>query len=84
VLFASEGLGELGGAAERGLAVAPRDLDAFAGAIAMLARDDPGRRAMGTRARAWVLAEHTWRDHVAWLEARLLDVSGGGQSGSAR
>lgn len=84
VLFAYEGLRELVGEAERGLAVAPRDLDAFAGAIAMLAGDGEGRRRMGERARAWVLGDHTWRDHVAWLEARLLEVAGIRTAESAR
>ncbi len=84
VLFAYEGLREHVGESERGLAVAPRDLDAFAGAIAMLARDETARREMGARARAYVLREHTWRDHVAWLEARLEEAARERPAGRAR
>jgi glycosyltransferase involved in cell wall biosynthesis len=76
VLFAYEGLREHVGEAERGLAVTPRDLDAFAGAIALLARDPRARREMGERGRDYVVREHTWRDHVAWLDARLIEVVG--------
>ncbi len=83
VVFAYEGLREQVGEAERGLAVVPRDLDAFARAIALLVRDRSARREMGARARAWVLREHTWRDHVAWLEARLLEVAGAPRDRSA-
>ncbi|OGP86624.1 MAG: hypothetical protein A2Y95_00965 [Deltaproteobacteria bacterium RBG_13_65_10] len=74
VLYGYEGLREQVGEAERGLAVPPRDLEAFAGAVAMLARDPEARRAMGARARAYVVAHHAWRDHVRWLENRLLAV----------
>ena len=86
VLFAYEGLRDHVGEAERGLAVPPRDLDAFAGAIALLARDPRARREMGERGRNYVLREHTWQDHVRWLEARLAEVTGSraGAAPSAR
>jgi len=84
VLFGYEGLREHVGESERGLAVTPRDLDAFAGAIAMLARDAASRRGMGERARDYVLREHTWRDHVAWLDARLQEAAGARAAERAR
>jgi hypothetical protein len=31
---------------------------------------------MGERGRDYVVREHTWRDHVAWLDARLIEVVG--------
>ncbi|MFQ5458594.1 MAG: glycosyltransferase, partial [Myxococcota bacterium] len=77
VLFGYAGLREHVGEAERGLAVAPRDLDAFATAIAGLARDEEARRAMGAAGVAYVRASHSWADHVAWLEARLAEAAGG-------
>jgi len=76
VLFGYEGLREHAGEAERGLAVPPRDLEAFAAAVASLARDAGARRAMGEAGRAYVRASHGWADHVGWLEERLREATG--------
>ncbi|MDP3940500.1 MAG: glycosyltransferase family 4 protein [Deltaproteobacteria bacterium] len=76
VLFGYEGLREQVGEAQRGLAVPPRDLDAFATAIVTLARDGERRRAMGEAARGHVAASHSWAGHVLWLEERLREATG--------
>lgn len=74
VLFGYEGLREHVGEAERGLAVPPRDLEAFAAAIAQLAGDEEARRAMGDAGRRYVARAHSWADHVAWLEDCLREA----------
>jgi glycosyltransferase involved in cell wall biosynthesis len=65
VVFAYEGLREQVGEAERGLAVVPRDLHAFARAIAL-----GGEGGAGWARGAGQVLGTTWRDHVAWLDAR--------------
>jgi glycosyltransferase involved in cell wall biosynthesis len=71
VLYAYDGLREHVGEGERGLAVPPRDPDAFAAAIAMLAQDPQARERMAASAVAYVRAGHRWADHVEWLDALL-------------
>lgn len=61
-----------------GLLVPSDDLDAFAGALARLADDEAGRRAMGARARARVVDRY---GHGAMVDAYLALY---GLAGSAR
>jgi glycosyltransferase involved in cell wall biosynthesis len=78
ILSAYGGLRNHVGEAERGLAVTPGDPDAFAGAVALLARDETTRRRMGRSGRAYAVADHSWAAHVRWLEGHLSEAAAGG------
>jgi glycosyltransferase involved in cell wall biosynthesis len=81
ILSAYDGLRDHVGEAERGLAVTPGDPEAFAGAVALLARDAAARRRMGQAGRAYAIADHSWAGHVRWLDGHLREVTDGGGAG---
>ena len=63
-----------------GLLVAPKDVDALAGAILRLLRDEEGRRAMGRAGRRFVAERYDWRENTRQMEslyAELLNRKGG-------
>jgi glycosyltransferase involved in cell wall biosynthesis len=71
-------LGEIGallGGGERGVLVAPGDVDALATALLALARDRERVRRLGARARAHVIANCRWDDNAERVLAALHSAS---------
>ena len=72
-------LGQIGEVLEdgqTGLLVRPGDPDALAGKIALLVKDEPMRRALGSNARAAAVARHSWANHVRAIRERLEERCG--------
>jgi colanic acid/amylovoran biosynthesis glycosyltransferase len=74
VTTACGGMAEVVSAGEHGFVVAPRDVDAMAGALERLARDPDLRARMGGAARAHVAAELDIAQHAARFAALYREV----------
>lgn len=61
-----------------GILFAPRDVAAFADALIRVLGEDETRRAMGSRAAAHVLANHTWERNAARILNGLVERPSGG------
>ena len=73
IVTAFPGQGDLVTAQHCGLAIPPDDPAALARAVAALAADDAGRRAMGRRGRELIVAEHSWDRRAGDTEQVILD-----------